>query len=160
MKYYVKLHNGDKYEIDKLDYNHVKHRIVSGRTNGFYVVRGETNKDLSFAFQYFMTLETEGKERPKDKTVRDIDPEKFAPPLVGKPKVIPKGCQHDWNNLNDWEYVFKNIGGKIQYRKMCKSCQKTSMLVKPKEVENFMETRGLTMDDVKENKATTGQLPK
>ena len=159
-KYFIKLHDGSKYEIDLLDFNHIKHRINTGRTKGFYVMRGELSKGMSFAFQYFMSLEVEGKEPPKDKQVRNIDPEKFAPPAVGKVPKKRSGCQHDWNDDKTWEYVQKNVHGKIQYRKQCPSCKKVSSLIKPQQVKNYMAGMNKTLDDVKENKTPIGQLPK
>lgn len=160
LKYFIKLHDGSKYEIDKLDYNHIMHRINTGRTKGFYSMRGEKNPDLSFAFPYFMTLETEGDQPPADKPVRNIDPEKFTPPAVGKVPKKRTACPHDWNVDGTWEYVQKNINGKIQYRKQCPTCKKQSSLIKPQQVKNYMESMNKTLDDVKVNTTPTGQLPK
>ncbi len=148
MKYFVKLHTGEEYEIDKLDYNHIKHRINTGRTNGFYAMRGTQNPNLKFSFKYFMCLNTTGTPKPKDEIVRKIDPEKFAPTPVGKPLAQPKGCGHDWQNPDDWEYVQKNVNGKLQYRKQCYKCKKVSPLLKPQEVKNEMEALGKTLEDV------------
>ena len=160
LKYFVKLHDGSKYEVDKLDFNHITHRISTGRTNGFYIMRGTKNANLSFAFKYFMTLETTGEDKPKDKSVRNINTEKLAPVLVGKPAISSTGCTHDWNNEDDWIYVHKNFGGKIQYRKQCKTCGKVSSLIKPQQVKLYMEHNGQTLDEVKENTTPKGQLPK
>lgn len=160
-KYILKLHNGDKYEVDLIDYNHIMHRINTGRTKGFYTIRGEKSANLSFSFQYFMSIEPEGEAPKKDKVVRKIDPEKFAPPAVGK--AIPmkrSGCGHDWNDDKTYEYVQKNIHGKIQYRKQCTTCKKVSSLVKPQQVKNYMAGLNKTLDDVKENTTPIGQLPK
>jgi len=148
MKYFYRLHDGSRYEVDKLDYNNICGRISNGRYNGYYLHRGKINPNMKFAFKYFMNIETEGIER-KDEIVRNIDVDKRKPPEVGKPKKIVKGCQHDWNDDQEtWQYIQTNIDGRIQYRKECLSCKKVSMLVKPKEVESVMQSVGKTISDV------------
>jgi len=149
MKYFVKMHTGDRYEVDELDYNHINHRIGTGRTNGFYQIRGKINPSLKFAFQYFMLIETEGTPKPKDEIVRDIDEQKLKMPEVGKLKVtLPDSC-HSWDKEETWHYVQQNVGGKTQYRKECNQCKKVSPLVKPKEVQNQMEAEDSTLEEVK-----------
>jgi len=151
MKYFIRLNDGTKYEIDELDYNTINGRINTGRYNGFYQMRGEINQGMQFNFKYFMTVEAKGDPKPKDKNVRNIDIAKHKPPEVGKPVKPIVGCQHDWNAPDTWEYIVKNIHGKLQYRKRCVlGCGKVSPLIKPKEVKVVMETNGKTLDDVKQ----------
>ena len=103
---------------------------------------------MRFAFQYFMTLRVEGTAPPKDEPVRNIDVNKRKPAEVGKVKEEPKGCPHDWNNPEHYEYVKKNINGKLQYRKRCLNCSKVSSLIKPREVEIAMEKIEKNLDAV------------
>ncbi len=147
-KFFFKMQDGSKYEIDELDYNKLCGRIVSGRTNGYYIMRGTINADMKFAFQYFMTIEVEGEAKAKDEPVRNIDIEKYKPQPVGKVKEVLKGCNHDWNKPEDWEYVKKNCSGKMQYRKRCVKCSKVSSLIKPREIELAMEAIDKTLNDV------------
>ena len=148
MKYYFKMQDGSEFEVDELDYNNLCGRIATGRSQGYYKVRGSINTDMRFAFQYFMTIRKEGKEPPKDKMVRNIDINKRKPTPVGKLPVELKGCPHDFNKAEDFEYVVKNFDGKLQYRKRCLECGKVSSLVKPKEVENAMKAIDKTLADV------------
>ena len=150
MKYFFKLHDGTRYEIDELDYNNLTHRIATGRVMGFYAMRGKINAGMRFQFKYFMSLETEGKPKPKDEIVRNIDVNKRALKVV-EPKEPPKDpnkCDHNWHNPEHYEYVVMNVSGKSQYRKRCLRCKAVSSLVKPKEVENAMKEIGKTLDDV------------
>jgi len=147
VKYYIKLHNGETYEIDELDYNHIKYRITNGRTNGFYKMRGKINPDLNFAFKYFMSIETDRYKNESNKN--DIDVKKMKPPKIGKPKTKKPKCDHNWNDPDTWIYVKENVDGKIQYRKQCtKICKGVSQLIKPKEVENIMKESGKTLNDI------------
>ena len=148
MKFFYKLHDGSRTEVDELDYNNICGRINTGRFNGFYLHRGKINPDTKFAFKYFMCIETEGLPKAKDELVRNIDIEKHKPQPVGKVEEKPKGCPHDWNNPEDWEFVKKNFNGRIQYRKRCLECRKVSSLIKPKEVELAMESVDKTLNDV------------
>ena len=148
LKYFYRLHDGSKTEVDELDYNNICGRINTGRYNGFYLHRGIINPDKKFAFKYFMCIETEGTPPPKDQIVRKIDIDKRKPGEVGKPKEIIKGCPHDWNKPETWQYIQTNVNGRIQYRKECLTCKKVSSLVKPKEVKNAMEQDGKTIADV------------
>ena len=148
MKFFFKMQDGFEYEVDELDYNNLCGRIANGRSQGYYKVRGTINTDMRFAFQYFMTIRKEGKEKPKDMPVRNIDVEKRKPTPVGKVKEVPKGCPHDFNNQEHFEYVVKNFDGKLQYRKRCLECGKVSSLIKPKEVENAMLAIDKTLTDV------------
>ena len=147
-RFYFKMQDGSKYEVDELDYNNLCGRISNGRYNGYYTIRGQINTGMRFAFQYFMTIEAEGTPAPKDKSVRNIDIEKHKPKPVGEVEEKPKGCPHDWNNPEHWEYVKKNINGKLQYRKRCLNCSKVSSLIKPREVELVMKEVEKTLADV------------
>ena len=103
---------------------------------------------MRFAFQYFMTIESKGEPEPKDEQVRNIDIEKHKPKPVGKVAEKPKGCPHDWQNSEHFEYVKKNFDGKLQYRKRCLECGKVSSLIKPREVELALEAIDKTLADV------------
>jgi len=149
MKYFIKLHDGSKYEVDELDYNTINGRIATGRYNGYYQMRGKINTGMQFSFKYFLTIEQEGTPRPKDEIVRNIDISKRKPPEVGKPVKLPKGCPHDWANPETYKYVVENVNGRFQYRKQCPLCNKVSSLVKPKEVEAVKKSQGKTLEDVK-----------
>jgi len=147
-RFYFKMQDGSRYEMDELDYNNLCGRISNGRYNGYYTIRGKINTDMRFAFQYFMTIEAEGTPVPKDEPVRNIDIEKHKPQPVGKDEEKSKECTHDWNKPEDWEYVTKNFNGKMQYRKRCLACGKVSSLIKPREVELAMEAIDKTLNDV------------
>ena len=149
-RFYFKMQDGSKYEIDELDYNTLCGRIANGRYNGYYQVRGKINVGMRFAFKYFMTINAEGTPPPKDdlQPDRNINIEKRKPQPVGKTEEKPKGCPHDWNKPEDWEYTKKNFDGKMQYRKRCLECGKVSPLIKPKEVELVMKLVDKTLDNV------------
>lgn len=147
MQYFFKLHDGSRYEIDILDYNHLQSRISNGRHKGYYQVRGEINSQMRVNMEYFVCLEKEGTER-KDITIRNIDVEKRTPPKVGTVEPKKTGCGHSWTKPETYNFVVANIGGKMQYRKQCPKCNKRSMLVKPLEVKNAMADRGKTLEDV------------
>ena len=149
MKYFITLFTGQEYEVSEMDYHNIEHRIGSGRTNGFYNMRGDINPSLKFAFKYFMSIEKRGREKPKNIPVRNLDPKKFEAPKVGKPEKISKKCPHDWNNPDDFEYVKKTVNGKVQHRKECKECKGLSPLIKPREAELAMEAINKTIDDIK-----------
>ena len=146
--FYFKMQDGSRYEVDELDYNNLCGRISNGRYNGYYTIRGKINNGMRFAFQYFMTIEAEGDAPAKDESVRNINIEKRKPQPVGKVEEKPKGCPHDWNNSEHFEYVVKNINGKLQYRKRCINCKKVSSLIKPREVELAMEAIDKTLENV------------
>lgn len=150
MKYFIKLHDGTKFEIDALDYNVINHRIATGRYNGYYKIRGGINDGMQFSFKYFMSIHTEGTPPLKDEPVRNLDIDKFKLPEVGKPAEAPKGCPHDWTDPGTYSYIVKNVNGKMQYRKQCPLCKKVSPLVKPREVKVVMEADGRTLEDVKQ----------
>ena len=147
-RFYFKMQDGSRYEVDELDYNTLCGRITSGRSNGYYTIRGTINAGMRFAFQYFMILETEGSPKAKDEPVRNIDIEKHKPQPVGKVEKKSKGCGHDWNKPEDWEYVKKNFNGRVQYRKQCLKCENVSSLIKPREVKSAMELVGKTLNDI------------
>ena len=149
--FHFKMQDGSEYEVDELDYNNLCGRISNGRYNGYYTVRGKINTGMRFAFQYFMIVKATGDPEKKDEPVRNIDVNKHKPQPVGKVEEKPKGCPHDWNNTEHWEYVKKNINGKLQYRKRCLECGKVSSLIKPREVEVAMEAEDKTLDDVIDN---------
>ena len=134
LKFFYRLHDGSKFEVDELDYNNICGRISTGRFNGYYLHRGKINPNMKFAFKYFMSISTEGTPKPKDEIVRKIDINKRKPPEVGKPKKVIKGCPHDWNKPETYRYIQENIGGRIQYRKECLKCKKVSQLVDRKSV--------------------------
>jgi len=147
-RFYFKMQDGSRYEVDELDYNTLCGRIANGRYTGYYQIRGIINAGMKFAFKYFMTIEAEGSPKVKDEPVRNVDIEKHKPQPVGKVEEKPKSCPHDWNNPDHWEYVKKNFGGKMQYRKRCLSCKKVSSLIKPREIELVMKVIDKTLDDV------------
>jgi hypothetical protein len=154
-KFFVELSSGSKFAISERDYNNIHDRIVSGRTNGWYVQRDHdfTEGDRygwKISFKDIATIYATGPERG-DKVIRKpeaIDVDKRKPKEPGKLPEKPKKCGHDWNKPDDYDYVTTIHDGRNRYWKMCKECGNKSTLIKKREVENAMEAIDKTIDDV------------
>lgn len=150
-KFFVQMTSGDKFEISELDYNNLQARIQTGRTNGWYIQRGESmgeRKGWQLNFSDISGIWSDNDKR-EDKPVRNIDVEKRKPQPVGK-KEEPKDdkCKHNWLDNTTWEHVTNIVGGVNRYYKQCKECGAKSPLVKKREVELAQKAKGLTIDDV------------
>ena len=150
-EFFVETTSGTIFKISELDFNNINGRISRGQTNAWYTQRGETVGDRanwSLQFKYISAVYA-NKEKPMDKPVRDLDIEKRLPPKVGKVEEAPKGCSHDWNKPETYEFVTQIVNGLNRYHKMCKECGAKSNLIKTREVELAMEAEGKTLDDVR-----------
>lgn len=152
-KFYLQTTSGDKFEIAELDFNHIKSRIATGRTNGWYVQRGPSmgdRCDWRLAFKDVAGVWSD-KDEKKDVIIRDevIDIEKRLPPKVGKKEAPAKPkCNCNWSDPNKYEFVTQIVGGVNRYFKQCNKCDSKSTLIKKREVELAMEAKGMTIDDV------------
>jgi hypothetical protein len=154
-KFYIQLSSGDKFEISELDFNNVKGRVASGKTNGWYTQRGETCNNSRHDWQIsFKDIASVFSNKPelKDRTIKNpesIDINKRKPEEVGKPEEKKDDkCSHDWNKPSDWTYVTQVVGGVNRYYKQCISCNAKSTLIKKREVELAQEAIGETLDTI------------
>lgn len=151
-KFFIKLSSGDQFEISELDFNNIKGRVSSGRSNGWYHQRGESigaKHDWSIQFKDVASFWSDSDKRVKVKKIRDIDVEKRLPPEVGAndPEPEPK-CQHDWNNPETYEFKSQTVSGIDRYYKVCRKCGAKSTIVKKREVELAMQKENKTLDDI------------
>ena len=153
-KFFIQLSAGTSFEISELDFNNIDGRIRQGKTNGWYVQRDENflagdRHGWKVSFQDIASVFSDAPER-KDRTIRtdvmDLNKHKSQP--VGKIETPVKGCDHNWNNPEDYEYITTIHDGRNRYWKQCNKCGNKSTLIKKREVEIAMEKGGQTIDDV------------
>jgi hypothetical protein len=150
-KFFIQLSSGDKFEISELDYNNVQGRIVTGRSNGWYVQRGESigaRHNWAIQFKDVSGIWSDQDKRERVKMVRDIDIEKRLPPEVGQLEEVKDGDCHDWNNPDTWEFKKQSVNGADRYFKVCKTCGAKSVIIKKREVEVFMTAQDKTLNDI------------
>jgi len=152
-KFYIQLTSGEQWEISELDYNHIDHRIGSGRTNGWYAQRGEMQEserhEWKIAFKDVAAVWAD-REKIEDKKIKPIDVDKFKMKDVGKPEIdeSKSTCNHDWNDPQTWHHVTTIKNGNNRYHKMCNECGAKSPLIKKREVEVAQEAIGETLDTI------------
>ena len=151
-KYFVTLSSGEQFEISKLDFNKLKYRSTRGQTKGWYHQKGESmgeRNQWSVQFEYISGFWSDEKTKADDPR-ENIDVDKYVPsepkPKVEKPK--DSKCKHDWNNVDDYEFVTQIVSGRNRYFKRCLKCEAKSQIIKTREVELAMEAEGKTLDQV------------
>jgi hypothetical protein len=156
-KFYIQLTDGTTFEIGELDFNNIDGRIRKGSVAGWYRQRDldfdeGAKHDWKLNFKDIALVYSD-KPEIKDRVIRgpekiDINKRKSKTVGADDPPKPKKGCAHDWNNPEHWEYVSCFVGGVQRYHKQCHECGGRSTLIKKREVEVNMEKRGQKLDDV------------
>ena len=150
-KFFVQLSSGDKFEISELDYNNIDGRVARGASNGWYFQRGLAmgeRHEYRFQFKDLAGFWADS-DAPNVKKTANIDIDKRVPPEVGKPESEKaENCPHNWNDPDSFIYVTQMVNGLNRYYKQCVKCGAKSQLIKKREVELVMESKGLSLNDV------------